>query len=198
MGMMMQVLAPGMQDAEEADLGAQVFWIARDGEQRFSAGTKEDVVDDRLVPIGKRGQRCRQGEDDVEVLDGQQLRLALLEPLGALFPLTLGAVAIAAGVVADAQVFTLAAFLDMAAAVRGPAGLDGPHQLVLMHGERASLPVSGSLLSKDVSQLQGWPRHLQPAVDCGLVFCLAAGLGLASSFSSGLTVAATSCVDTRV
>lgn len=116
MGMMMQVLAPGMQDAEEADLGAQVFWIARDGEQRFSAGTKEDVVDDRLVPIGKRGQRCRQGEDDVEVLDGQQLRLALLEPLGALFPLTLGAVAIAAGVVADAQVFTLAAFLDMAAA----------------------------------------------------------------------------------
>jgi hypothetical protein len=35
MGMMQQILAPGMQNAEEANLRSEVLRIARDGEQSF-------------------------------------------------------------------------------------------------------------------------------------------------------------------
>ena len=42
--------------------------------------------------------------------------------------------------------------------VRGPAGFDGLHQAMLMQGQRMGLPVGGAVLSKDVGQLQGWPR----------------------------------------
>ncbi len=46
MGMMQQVLSPGVQDGEEADLGAQVLGIGGDGAQGFGAGVKEQVVDE--------------------------------------------------------------------------------------------------------------------------------------------------------
>ena len=43
------LLIPGMQHAEEADLGAETARCARDFEQGFGAGTKQQVVDKLLV-----------------------------------------------------------------------------------------------------------------------------------------------------
>ncbi len=44
-GMMQQVLAPGVQDREEADVGTEVFGICSDGEECFGTGGEEYVVD---------------------------------------------------------------------------------------------------------------------------------------------------------
>jgi len=47
--MVQQVLAPGVQDREEADLGPQVFGVRGDGEECLRAGSEEDAVEDFLV-----------------------------------------------------------------------------------------------------------------------------------------------------
>ena len=41
MRMMLQPLVPGMEHAEEADLGSQVAWVAGDLQQSCSTGAKE-------------------------------------------------------------------------------------------------------------------------------------------------------------
>jgi hypothetical protein len=43
--MMEQLLAPGVQDAEEPDLSTEVARIARDLQQRCGAGTELEIVD---------------------------------------------------------------------------------------------------------------------------------------------------------
>src|SRR5947208_7611001 len=91
--------------------------------------------------------------------DGQQFSPALLEPLFAGRPLALGAVAVAAGAIADVRELAVVAPFDDAAQSRRAAGLDGLHQTMLMQGQRVSLPVGGAVLSKDVGQLGGWPGH---------------------------------------
>src|SRR5271167_1926682 len=49
MGMMLQPLIPGVQHAEETDLGAQMSGIASHFEQGCGAGVKEQVVDHPFV-----------------------------------------------------------------------------------------------------------------------------------------------------
>jgi hypothetical protein len=39
-GMIEQVLPPGVENGEETDPGAQVFRVGRDGEQRFRGGAE--------------------------------------------------------------------------------------------------------------------------------------------------------------
>ena len=134
-GMMQQILSPGMKNAEEADVRAEVLRIARDGEQRFGRGAEEDAVHRLLVVKGEAGDLLRQREDDVEVLTliaagqvtlspdkqshatslvvRQQFSLPAFEPLHAIRALTFRAVAVAAGVIAVARVTALAAFFGM-------------------------------------------------------------------------------------
>ena len=47
--MMLEPLIPGVQHAEETDLGAQVSGIASNFEQGCGAGVKEQVVDHPFV-----------------------------------------------------------------------------------------------------------------------------------------------------
>ena len=93
---MIEVLSPGMEHAEESDVGSQVLGIARQFEHRRGAGAVEQVVEQPLVLQDKSGEFMRQSEDDVEVRNGQQFSRARGQPLGARVPLALGAVPIAA------------------------------------------------------------------------------------------------------
>src|SRR5271167_5197697 len=60
MGMMLQPLIPGVQHAEETDLGTQMSGIASHFEQSCSAGAEQQVVDDLLVLQGEWSQFPRQ------------------------------------------------------------------------------------------------------------------------------------------
>ena len=78
---MEQVLAPGVEHGEKADLSPQVFGISGDGAQSLRRGPEQDAIELSLVLIGDCCNLFRDGEDDVEVLSVQKLGLAILEPL---------------------------------------------------------------------------------------------------------------------
>ena len=78
--MMLQSLIPGMEHAEEADLGAQVTRIAGDLQEGLGAGVKQQVVDQLLVLQCERSEFPRECEDDVDIVSGQQFPLPCLEP----------------------------------------------------------------------------------------------------------------------
>ena len=96
MGMMFEVLSPGMEHAEESDVGSQVLRIASQFEHRRGAGAVEQIVEQSLVLEDKSGRSVRQSEDDVEVRHGQQFSRARRQPFCARVSLALGAVPVAA------------------------------------------------------------------------------------------------------
>jgi len=57
MRMKFEFLTPGVQYAEETDLGTEMFPAAGDFEKRFGTGAKQKIVDDLLVLQSQRGQR---------------------------------------------------------------------------------------------------------------------------------------------
>jgi hypothetical protein len=59
--------APGVEDGEHADAGAEVFGIGRDGDQGLGRSLEQDVVDHGLVVVGDVGDLGRQREHDVKV-----------------------------------------------------------------------------------------------------------------------------------
>src|SRR5271169_863208 len=67
MGMMLQSLVPGMEHAEETDLGSQVAWIAGDLQQSCSTGVKQQVIDQLFILQCERSQFPRQREDNVHI-----------------------------------------------------------------------------------------------------------------------------------
>jgi len=96
MRMKLQALIPAVQDAEEADLGAEMPWIASDFKQGLCTGVEKQVVDEPLVLQCKRGQMPRQSEHGMDVACGQQFPLARLEPAPARVALTAWAMSVSA------------------------------------------------------------------------------------------------------
>jgi hypothetical protein len=101
--MMLQGLAPGVQQRDRADLCAEVLLIGGDVAQCLGRGSEQDGVDGALVLERDLSCRCRQGEDDVIVGYRQQLGLTCLEPFGACQALALRAMPVTAGVVSAAD-----------------------------------------------------------------------------------------------
>ena len=67
MRMVIERRAPGMEDREHTDTGAEVLGIGRDGNHGLGRGLEQDVVDRGLVLVGDVGDFGRQREHDVEV-----------------------------------------------------------------------------------------------------------------------------------
>ena len=70
-----QVLSPGVQDAEEADLGSEMLGICCDFEHGLSASPEEQIEEQPGISLTERVQRMRQSKDDVEVGHGKQVLL---------------------------------------------------------------------------------------------------------------------------
>src|ERR1700686_4482533 len=99
----------------------------------------------------------------MEVANGQQLGFALGEPFLCRRALALGAVAIAATIVADDGVSTrtVLATRDMTSECCRAAALDRTHHLHLVEAymPRVSQTPSGAVVAEDVRDLQRWPGH---------------------------------------
>ena len=96
MGMMLQSLVPGMEHAEEADLGSKMPGIASHLQQSCSTAVKQQVIDQPFILQCERSQFSRQGEDEVHIVGRQQLAFPRLEPAPAGVALTLRAVPVSA------------------------------------------------------------------------------------------------------
>src|SRR5271157_337451 len=132
MGMMLEPLIPGVQHAEETDLGAQMSGIASHFEQGCGAGAEQQVVDEFLVLQGEWGQFPRQSENDVHVGSGQQLALACLQPAVAGIALAFWTMTIATRVVGDDGMCAVGTLIAMSAqGGRAASGNSQQHLLML-------------------------------------------------------------------
>ncbi len=93
-GMMGQRLSPGVEQGDEADPSAGAF----DGKrhERLGGGAHQEAVDRLVVLESDLGRRRRQGEDDVEGGNRQQLGLTSSEPRRSRRRLALRAMAVSA------------------------------------------------------------------------------------------------------
>src|SRR5713101_9977305 len=96
-----QVLSPGVQEADDADLCAQVFAIDSDLQQGLRAGGEQQVVEQTRVLQGQHIEFVRHSEHDMEVAGGQEFEFASRQPVLACLCLALGAVPISARVVGE-------------------------------------------------------------------------------------------------
>ncbi len=182
MGMMLQSLVPGMEHAEETDLGSKVAWIAGDLQQGFGAGVKQQVVDQPFILQCQRSQFPRQGEDDVHVAGGQQLPFPRLEPAQAGVALTLGAVPVSARVVRDGRMSAVRALITMSTQRGGAAACDGQQHLFVLAVDPPATALNEGLscTANDVGHLQRRPVH---------ALCVGSPSPRMGSASSGLPVA---------
>src|SRR5271170_907731 len=182
MGMMLQSLVPGMEHAEETDLGSQVAGIASDLQQGCSTGVEQQVVDQPFILQCEGSQFPRQGEDDVHVAGGQQLPFPRLEPAQTGVTLTLRAVPVSARVVGDGSMSAVRALITMSTQRCGAAACDGQqHFFVLAVDPLATVFNEGlSCTANDVGHLQRRPVH---------ALCVGSPSPRMGSASSGLPVA---------
>ena len=157
-----QVLSPGVQHAQKADLRAQVLRIGGDRAQRLRHRPEQDVVDHGLVLERDDGDLVRHREHHVEVRHVEQFRLTVLEPLRACETLAFRAVPVAARVVRDALMATIAAPLDVTAERGGAAAFDRTHGTTPRGGQRCAVPVTESR-----AEVAEHVRHFQPLAGHG-------------------------------
>ena len=190
--------SPRMQDRDEADFGAKMFAIGGDGEHGLGAGFEQEVVNHRFVVIGDVGDFAWQGEDDMEIGHGQELGLAVGEPIPCRRSLTFRAMPIPTAIERDHRMIAVLAARHMATERRGAAALDGTHHLELAETDMASISGTprGPVAAEDIRDLQGWPRHRLGGY-FGFLRFLASPCG-SDKRSSGLSILAIMPVATRV
>lgn len=121
-GMKAKTLSPSVQHRHESDLGAEVFGIRRDCAQGLGRRLVQHVVNETLVLQADPRDFVRNGEDDMEVLDGQELINASFKPLRLTGGLTFRTMPIAARVVRDPTGPAFRATVDMPTQSCGAAG----------------------------------------------------------------------------
>src|SRR5438128_11627366 len=97
MRVVLQGLAPGVENHGQAELGAEMSAVSRDGGKCRGRGAEQDRVDGGLVLERNLADQRRQCEDDMKVRHWQQLSLPIREPFCPCQSLALRTVAIAKG-----------------------------------------------------------------------------------------------------
>ena len=78
--MIHEVLAPGMENADHSDLGAEIFGIRGELGEGLGGRAKKQVIQELRVH-GNQGVQCSgEGEDHVEVFNGQEVLSASFDP----------------------------------------------------------------------------------------------------------------------
>ena len=149
-----QVASPGVQDTDQTELSADKTGVLGQMLCRSCRGTKEQVIDKRLVTAGDWAQGGGQGEGEHEVRDWQQKILLFLQPFLGFVVLAFWTVSVAAGVVAELKLVALRAGVDLPTQSWCAALLDGAHGPSVA-GEKTIgvfLAVGRAVLAEDVCQ----------------------------------------------
>ena len=175
-----QGLAPRVEDAQHADLRAEMSRVGRDLAERRRARLEEPGVQARAIPIGQRQQRMREREDDVHVRHVEQLALARVEPALPRLRLALRAVPIPTRVIGDGLMPAGVTPIEMPAERGGATARDRAEDRSLLHAQPRMLLEEGvTLRVEDIGHLHGRPAH-----DCG---------GFRSSRDRGTTGGGVTC-----
>ena len=184
-----QGLAPRVEDAQHADLRAEMPRVGGDLAERRRARLEEPRVQARAVPIGQRQQRMREREDDVHIRHVEQLALARVEPALPRLRLALRAVPIAARVIGDGLMPAGVTPIEMPPERGCATARDRPKDGSLLHAEPRMLLEEGvTLRVEDIGHLHAQagscrtrlPLQPRPREDHGRGTCsCSSGLGAA-------------------
>lgn len=150
-GMMGEVLRPGVQHRGEADLSAKVTRIRSNLQQGLSRGMEEKVIE--AFGAGKKEgtEGVRKREYRVEMPGRKHTGKRSLNPLRAFTSLALGAVAIATGVVGNPlRESTGRTQIKMSSESGGPTGTETKQHLTLSKGSSMLADKSIPMLSNDI------------------------------------------------
>lgn len=132
MGVMGEVLRPGVQNGSEANISAEVLRVSGDRQQGLRGGMEEQVIEAFLIAENEGAQGIGKRENDMEMGNGKNASEGVLDPLGTFTALAFGAVTIAAGVVRDAaREVARWASIDMRTQTRRAAGAKAKQNLPL-------------------------------------------------------------------
>src|SRR5215472_3008405 len=161
MWVMLQLLVPGMQHAEEADLGAEVLRIGGDLQEGLRAAAEQDAVHELLVLQGEGRQLVRKCEHHMSIGNREQFRASRRQPAVARLALALRAVPVPARVIRDGLMAAGRALVEMTAHRDGTASLDGDEHFEVQPGKpsRRMIDQSVTRCGYDVGQLQERPLH---------------------------------------
>src|SRR5271169_4172416 len=122
----LELLVPGVQHAEEADLRTEMSGIAGDFQKCFGTGPEQQTIDDLCVPERQWCQLTRQREDHMDVTRREKFRATCCNPPFPGRSLTLRAVAIPTAVIGDGGAMSAAgALIEMTAKCGGATPRDG-------------------------------------------------------------------------
>ena len=152
--MLREILPPRVQNRRDPDRAAQVTRILAEGEQRVGSGAEENRVDHTRIALREGMEVVGQGEDDVEVRNGQEVGLVRRQPPFLGERLTLRAMAIATGVVGDPHGAAVITRLPMPAERGGAAGRDGPEGALLHRREPVRASIVVAVLADDLRELE--------------------------------------------
>jgi hypothetical protein len=113
-----------VENAEDANLRAQMLGIGSDGEQSGDAHSEQQMVKQTGVLQSQQGEFVRDGEDDVKVVGGQKFPLPGCQPAFTSLSLALRATPVAARVVENGLVSAFRTGIEVAPERGGAAVLN--------------------------------------------------------------------------
>ena len=131
MRVMVQLLAPGVEHGEAAELGPEMFGVLSNVLECLGDGAKEQAIEWARVLEHQRPQIVWQGKDDMDVRRVEHLALPGREPGGLGGAMAFGAAAVPARVIRLDLVPTVVALGDVPPEGGGPAQGEGPEGPVL-------------------------------------------------------------------
>ena len=184
MGVMVQLLAPGVQHGEAPDLGPEMLGVPSDVLERLGDGAKEQPIEEAGVLERQGPEVVREGKDHMDVGRLEDLPLPGGEPRGLRGAMAFGAAAVPARVVRLDLVATVVALGDMAPEGGGPAHGDGAQGPVLR--AREGRPIAGqkgvAMLAHHIGHFQRRPTHGSRSRSAGKA---RASRGLSVAWSAG-------------
>ncbi len=99
--MVVQLLTPGVEDRQKANVGPEMLRIPRDGDEGLGDRLEEEGIEEAGVVEGEAIERVGQGKDHMEVRHREEFALPRSQPGGLGRALTLGTVPIPTGVIGD-------------------------------------------------------------------------------------------------
>ena len=132
--MIHEVLPPSVQNADTSYFCPEMFWVFGELCEGLGDRTEKKVVQE-LTVHGDEGIEFRgEGEDHMEIRDGQEVLAVGLDP--SFFPqgLAFGAMAIPAGVIRYFHMTAVVTLIPMATQECGSADLDGAHDPQVIAG----------------------------------------------------------------
>jgi hypothetical protein len=144
-----------VQNSRKTDAGSESLPVESTVEQSVRRTLKEHRVHEGLVVENQRVEFVGKGDDDVEIVSGEESFESLLHPSDLLQSLTFGTMAVAARIVRDVEVAAIV-FTDIhVPAQSGGATLfDVAHDLKMFIGKRVSIPVVLAMGTEDIGNFQ--------------------------------------------